>query len=118
MAYAPGAKPRDTLKARLILALAEGKSYAQIAERLRTTRPTIARWKHRFLEWGIDGLKARHPGRKPQVKERARLANWLRRMSRTGKSAGRFSYRMIARTLGSSKSTVHRILRAGKLRKV
>ncbi len=118
MAYAPGAKPRDILKARLILALAEGRSYAQIAERLRTSRPTIARWKHRFLEWGIDGLKARHPGRKPQVKERARLANWLRKMRRMGKPTGRFSSRMFARTLGISKSTVYRILRAGKLRKL
>lgn len=104
------ATPREIFKARLILALASGLSFTQIAEQLDTTRPTIARWKHRFQRQGIDGLKATHHGRKPQMEKRQRLANWLRTMRRTAKPGGVFSCREIARTLRISKSTVHRIL--------
>jgi DNA-directed RNA polymerase specialized sigma24 family protein/transposase-like protein len=112
MALAGNTTTREMFKARLILALSSGQSYAQIAERLHTTRPTIARWRHRFEDHGIDGLKARHAGRKPDADRRRRLANWRRTIRRTGQPSGRWTYRTIARTLGISKSTVHRILHA------
>jgi len=114
MAQNSDAQPREIFKARLILALASGLSYAQIAHQLLTTRPTIARWKQRFQRQGIDGLKARNAGRKPQEQERERLAEWLWTARRTGKSTGSLSCRKIARTLGMSKSAVQRILRAEK----
>jgi hypothetical protein len=34
----------DVMRARLILMLADGQSYAEIQERLQTTAPTISRW--------------------------------------------------------------------------
>ena len=40
----------DVFKARLILALADGKSYSRMEAELNTSRPTIARWKARFEE--------------------------------------------------------------------
>jgi hypothetical protein len=43
----------DVLRARMILMLADGRSYAEIQERLQTTAPTIARWKKRFLCGGV-----------------------------------------------------------------
>src|SRR5258708_23654874 len=49
-------------RARLILMLAEGVSFSTIKQRLRTTAPTISRWKQRFLASGIDGLDTNHPG--------------------------------------------------------
>ena len=39
-------------RARLILMLAEGASFSTIKRQLRTTAPTIIRWKLRFLEFG------------------------------------------------------------------
>jgi hypothetical protein len=48
----------DVLRARLILAVADGLSYMQINKTLRTTAPTIARWKQRFEQHGIEGLEA------------------------------------------------------------
>ena len=55
----------EVFRARLIWMLAEGRSYAEIQQRLNTTAPTISRWKQRFAENGIAGLiKERHPGRK------------------------------------------------------
>lgn len=42
----------DVFRARLILMLAAGRSYAEIRERLDTTAPTISLWKKRFLATG------------------------------------------------------------------
>ena len=44
-------------RARLILMLAEGASFSTIKHRLRTTAPTIIRWKQRFIDAGLDGLE-------------------------------------------------------------
>ena len=43
----------NVFRARLILALAEGRTYSQIMASLQTTAPTISRWKQRFEEQGI-----------------------------------------------------------------
>ena len=40
-------------RAKLILMLADGVSFAAIKQRLQTTAPTISRWKQRFLEDGL-----------------------------------------------------------------
>ena len=114
MAQAGNTNPRGAFRARLILALAERLSYAQIVLRLGATRPTIARWKLRFQTQGIDGIKARNAGRKPQVGRRKRLLAWLENNARTGKEGLQLSCRKIAKALGMGKSTVHRILRADK----
>ena len=56
----------DVFRARLILMLAEGRSYTEIQDELNTTAPTISKWRKRFLEQRIDGLmQERHPGQKP-----------------------------------------------------
>src|SRR5215467_431247 len=52
----------DVFRARLILALAAGQSYEAIARDLRTSAPTIARWKRRFDQKGMAGLVPRHRG--------------------------------------------------------
>lgn len=48
--------------ARLILMLAEGATFSMIQKQLRTTAPTIVRWKARFLQLGMEGLATHHPG--------------------------------------------------------
>jgi putative transposase len=40
-------------RARLVLMLAEGASYSTIKRHLRTTAPTMSRWKQRFLVSGV-----------------------------------------------------------------
>jgi len=49
-------------RARLILMLAEGASFNTIKRQLRTTAPTISRWKARFLDSGMDGTGYSSPG--------------------------------------------------------
>lgn len=54
-------------RARLILALADGRTYDAIKRELHTTARTIARWKQRFEESGIEGLEPKHQGSKPRT---------------------------------------------------
>src|SRR5450432_415347 len=78
----------DVLKTRMILMLAQGRSYVEIQDRLQTTAPTLSRWKKRFLEQRVNGLiEARHPGQKPTVitpKLQARVLEATRRKPRDG----------------------------------
>src|SRR5271156_3854423 len=54
------------LRAKIVLLLAEGMPYEAIQAKLDTTAPTIARWKKRFLENGLDGFETQRPGQPPQ----------------------------------------------------
>ena len=97
-------------RARLILMLAEGASYASIKLRLRTTAPTISRWKQRFLAAGVDGLDTAHPGQKPSVltaRMRARILAATRKPPQDGST--HWSCRKLAASLGVSKDVVHRV---------
>src|SRR2546425_2055814 len=56
----------DVFRARLLLALAAGKSYRQIESGMQTSAATIARWRMRFEQEGLAGLEARHRGSRPR----------------------------------------------------
>ncbi len=105
---------RDAFKGRLILALALGQSYTEIGRRLKTTAPTISRWRHRFEKHGIAGLKTRHQGRRSQMNAPRFPAKWRRAIWRLRQLKRPVSCRKIAQELGISKSTAHRFLKAGR----
>jgi transposase/DNA-directed RNA polymerase specialized sigma24 family protein len=105
---------RYALRARFILALATGQSYAQIERRLKTTPPTISRWKRRFEKQGIAGLKTRHQGRKSQLDAWCSRATWQRVVRRMRRLNRPLSCRKIAKELGISKSTAQRFLKADR----
>ncbi len=91
-------------RARLILMLAEGASFNTIKQRLRTTAPTISRWKQRFLASGMDGLDTSHPGQAASVltpKLRARILSATRKKPKDGST--HWSCRKLAAALGVSK---------------
>ena len=96
-------------RARLILMLAEGVSFTTIKRQLRTTAPTISRWKTRFLDFGLDGLDTHHPGQPASVLTaalRARILSATRKKPSDGST--HWSCRKLAVVLGVSKDTVHR----------
>lgn len=101
------------MRARMILMLADGRSYSEIQDRLQTTAPTISRWKKRFVGERILGLmEIPHPGQKPTVitpKLQARVLDATRRKPKDGST--HWSVRKLARELNLSKDTVHRIWR-------
>jgi transposase len=103
----------DVMRARMLLMLSAGGSYAEIQERLQRTAPTISRWKKRFLKDGLNGLiELRHPGQKPTVitaRLQARVLEATRRKPKDGST--HWSIRKLARELHVGKDTVHRIWR-------
>jgi transposase len=97
-------------RAKLILMLAEGLSFSVIKDRLQTTAPTIARWKQRFLEAGLEGLDTYHPGQKAMVLTpalRAKILAATRKKPKDGST--HWSCRKLAVNLQISKDMVHRV---------
>ena len=108
----------DVFRARVILMLAERRSYTEIQRTLSTTAPTISKWRKRFLERGIDGLmQERHPGQRPTVitpQLQAKVLAATRRKPSDGST--HWSCRKLAKALCISKDVVHRIWRTAGLR--
>ena len=101
---------RDVLVAKLILALADGKSYSRIEAELQTSRPTIARWKARFDRDRMAGLEERRKGSKPRTVTPEVQARVLRKTTqKPDDGSTHWSCRKMARALRLSKSTVQRI---------
>jgi transposase len=94
-------------RARIILMLADGASYAKVAEATGCSSATIALWKQRFVADGVPGLAGRHRGSKPRVltpKLEARILNWTRKKPPHG--ATQWS----TRTLGKHLKVSHTII--------
>jgi len=104
-------------RAKLILLLADGLSFSAIKDRLQTTAPTIARWKQRFLEAGLEGLDTYHPGQKAVVLTpalRAKILAATRKKPKDGST--HWSCRKLAAVVGVSKDMVHRVWREAGLK--
>src|SRR5580692_916991 len=107
----------DVFRARLILALADGTTYREIARTMKTSLPTIARWKMRFERDGLAGLEGRHQGSKPRAATPKVQAHVIRRVQqKPGDGSTHWSCRKLASELGLSKSTVQRILAQAQLK--
>lgn len=107
----------DVLRARLILALADGLSYREIEKRLRTTPPTIARWRQRFELHRIEGLNPRHKGSRPRLVTPAVQARIVRRtMEAPPDGSTHWTCRKLAQAVGVSKSTVQRVWTQAQLK--
>jgi transposase len=106
----------DVFRAKIILALADGWTWAQIAAALGTSKKTIAVWKRRFEEAGIDGLEPRHKGSQPRAATAAVQARVARRVQQKPPDGStHWSCRKLAADLGMSHATVQRILAQAKL---
>jgi len=103
-------------RARLILALAEGKTYRQIEAALGASAPTVAKWKGRFEQLGMEGLQGQHQGSKPRSATPAVQSRVIRRaQQKPSDGSTHWSVRKLGEELGVSKSSVHRILVQAKL---
>jgi len=56
---------RAVERARIILACLEGKEIQQVAHELNTSIPTVSKWRRRFLQRGLEGLRDRPRSGKP-----------------------------------------------------
>jgi len=109
------ARAEQVQRARLILMLAEGRTYSELERALGCSSPYITRWKRRFLESRVRGLESRYVGGRPRVRTAALEAKILER-TRTQPKGGstHWSTRKLAAELGVSHMMVARVwARAG-----
>jgi hypothetical protein len=99
-------------RARVILWSADGISNSEIAQRLSWSKPTVGKWRQRFIEDRVQGLYDElRPGR-PHTVSDEHVAVLLRRTLKSQPPAGtHWSVRQAAEASHLSKSTVHRVFR-------
>src|SRR5512143_1240855 len=102
-------------RARLILMLDEGRTYAEVEQALGCSSPYITRWKRRFLERRIGGLDSRYVGGQPRVRTAALEAKILEKTRTQPKDGStHWSTRKLGTELGVSHMMVARVwARAG-----
>ena len=100
-------------RARLILACAEGKKNGDVATAFRVTRPTVGKWRGRFITRRLDGLLDEpRPGAPRQITDREVERVITKTLESIPKDATHWSTRSMAKTAGLTQSAVSRIWRA------
>jgi transposase len=101
------------LRARIVLACAEGGTNVEVADRLELDRGAVRKWRTRFAQFGCDGLLDEpRPGR-PRVVGDDRIEELITTTLETAPpNATHWSTRSMAQHLGLSQSMVSRVWRA------
>jgi transposase len=104
---------RLVLRARIVLAAAEGQESKDIAAELACTRRTVGTWRNRFAEGRLAALQKDAPrgGRPAKVRSQKEAEIIHKTTQETPKNATQWSTRTMARAVGVSKATVQRIWR-------
>ena len=101
------------LRARIILACAEGESNSEVARRCRVIRQTVGKWRGRFLARRLDGLLDEpRPGAPRKIGD-AKIEKLIATtLGERPREATHWSTRLLAKKQGVSQSTVSRVWRA------
>jgi transposase len=101
------------LRARIVLHAAAGESNTVIARRERVTRPTVGKWRGRFLQKRLDGLLDEpRPGAPRTITDANVEAVITKTLESTPRDATHWSTRSMAKASGLSQSAISRIWRA------
>jgi transposase len=100
-------------RARVVLACAEGKTNTAVAREMSLTKPTVGKWRSRFLRLRLDGLLDEpRPGAPRKISDAAveRVLTWT--LEKRPPDATHWSTRSMAKRSGLSQTAVSRIWRA------
>ena len=101
------------LRARIVLACAEGRSNTAVAARLGVNRGTVTTWRARFLAARLDGLGDEpRPGVPRTISDAQVEEVVVRTLEEVPEGGTHWSKRELARRVGISPTSVHRIWRA------
>jgi transposase len=109
---------RQVERARIVLMAANGELDVAIAAKLGITNQKAARWRARFLELGLAGLKkdAPRPGRTPSIAASTVKAVIQKTTQERPAHATHWSTRTMAAEVGISEASVRRIWKAHGLK--
>jgi transposase len=101
------------MRARIVLACAEGLQSKQVAARLGVDEATVGKWRRRFAKKRLDGLYDEPRSGAPRTVDDARIeAVIVKTLESVPANATHWSSRGMAKACGLSVSTVQRIWRA------
>jgi transposase len=101
------------LRARIVLACAQGSENQQVARQLKVDENTVGKWRRRFVEHRVDGLRDASRSGTPRTIDDARIeAVIVRTLESVPENATHWSSRGMAKASGLSTSSVQRIWRA------
>lgn len=107
---------RDCLRARIVLARANGQKQQDVARELGISHVIVSKWTRRFMEQGIDGLgDAPGRGRKPSLPEET-VSTVITRATQPPAGRTRWSVRSMAREVGISRHSVHQIWQKNEIK--
>ena len=109
---------RLVLRAKIVLAAAEGIQNKDIAARLGTTRKTVGEWRARFAAARCAGLEKDAPrGGRPATRRDQVARQIVEATTKTKPTVGtHWSTRTLAKQLGVSRMMVQRVWRANQLK--
>jgi transposase len=100
-------------RAQIILGAARGATNMALARQLRLTRPTVVKWRARFVARGLDGLLDEpRPGAPRQIGDADVERVLARTLESTPRGATHWSTRSMAKAVGLTQTAVSRIWRA------
>lgn len=101
------------LRARIVLACAGGEQNKDVAARLGLSKNTVGKWRSRFAEHGLEGLRDEPRSGTPRTLDDARIETVIvRTLESLPPDATHWSSRSMAKASGVSISSVQRIWRA------
>jgi transposase-like protein/transposase len=99
------------LRARIVLAAAEGERTSSICHRLGVSRPTVSLWKKRYQALGLDGLDDAQRSGRPKTIDDARIIAATLEPPPERLGVTHWSSRLLAAHLGIGDATVARAWR-------
>jgi len=114
---APTSEQRAVMRARIVLASADGMAISRIASDLGVEANTVKLWRRRYERAGLAGLaEAPRPGRPPTYSRADRDRVIALTLEPPPEGATHWSVRRLARGLAMSETTVWRIWQSANLR--
>ena len=109
----PKSAQRLALRAKIVLAAADGRANTAIAADLRVTLPTVGKWRRRFLAKRLDGLTDEPRPGPPRTITDARVEEVVTKTLETKPAnATHWSTRGMAKATGLTQTAISRIWRA------
>jgi transposase len=97
------------MRAKVVLAGADGEAVRATARRLGTSMVSVCHWRKRYAQEGLAGLQTRRMSGRPRVHGEVVEERIVTATMRAPKVGTHWSTRKLAKEMGVSRGTVHRI---------